>query len=206
MAAEAIAFGGSVVLIAALAMRAAASISQAGDGWLALAALVAAVLSADFLSGLLHWFCDTFFEEDSPLIGPFVIHGFREHHRDPKAIVRHGFLEANGSNFFVVLPALAGGAMNGGGAVFADSFVVFLSIAVMATNQLHKWAHADRVPPSVAWLQRNRLVLRPDEHARHHAPPYAGTYCVTTGWLNHVLDPLAFFTRLERLARRRVVR
>jgi hypothetical protein len=101
---------------------------------------------------------------------------------------------------------LAAGALNDrGDAGFAESFLVFLSIAVMATNQLHKWAHADRVPRAVVWLQRKRLILPPDHHARHHAPPYAGAYCVTTGWLNHILDPLAFFPRLEGLARRRVV-
>ncbi|KAF0241984.1 MAG: fatty acid [Planctomycetota bacterium] len=38
---------------------------------------------ADFATGLAHWFCDTFFEEDTPVLGPLLIRSFREHHRDP---------------------------------------------------------------------------------------------------------------------------
>ena len=34
-----------------------------------------------------------------------------------------------------------------------------LAGCVLVTNQIHKWAHLDEVPPSVRWLQDHRLVL-----------------------------------------------
>jgi plasmanylethanolamine desaturase len=55
-------------------------------------AVAAGYLAADLASGLVHWFCDRFFEQDTPLIGRVLIHPFREHHREPRAMVRHGFL------------------------------------------------------------------------------------------------------------------
>jgi plasmanylethanolamine desaturase len=61
--------------------------------------LAAGYLLADLLTGLVHWFCDTFFDEATPLIGPGLIAPFREHHRDPLLMTRHGFLELTGSSF-----------------------------------------------------------------------------------------------------------
>ena len=66
-----------------------------------------AYAAADWASGLAHWSCDTFFEEDTPLVGPAVIQPFREHHRDPLAMTRHGFLELNGSNCLRMVVPLA---------------------------------------------------------------------------------------------------
>lgn len=40
---------------------------------LAPAALLLGYLAADILSGTVHWFCDTFFSEDTPLIGQVLI-------------------------------------------------------------------------------------------------------------------------------------
>ena len=64
-------------------------------------------VAADLASGLLHWFCDRFFEEDSPLIGAVLIHPFREHHRDPLAMTHHGFLELTGNTCLGLAPILA---------------------------------------------------------------------------------------------------
>jgi len=46
------------------------------------AALLGAV-AADLASGVVHWACDTFFAEDTPVIGRALIFPFREDHRDP---------------------------------------------------------------------------------------------------------------------------
>ena len=47
--------------------------------WLATGFLVGYLL-ADLLSGTVHWFCDSFFAPDTPLIGRSIIHPFRDHH------------------------------------------------------------------------------------------------------------------------------
>jgi len=46
----------------------------------------------DFVSGILHWACDTWGEFTTPIVGPSLIRGFRMHHLDPQDITRHGFI------------------------------------------------------------------------------------------------------------------
>jgi hypothetical protein len=60
------------------------------------AGLVLGVLSADLLTGVIHWACDTWGDEETPLLGPGLIYSFREHHRDPLAMLDHDWVEVNG--------------------------------------------------------------------------------------------------------------
>ena len=172
--------------------------------WLLPLALLAGYLCADLFSGVVHWVADTWFEEDAPLLGPLLIRPFREHHRDPGAIARHGPLEVSGNNALVCLPVLAalcwGPAPDAGAlaAVGLQSLLLATTAGVLLTNQFHKWAHAERVPRFAAWLQRRGLILAAESHAEHHRNPDR-RYCVTSGWWNAPLDALGVFPALERL-------
>jgi len=161
--------------------------------------LVAGYAAADLVSGLAHWFCDQFLEEDTPLIGRAVIRPFREHHREPLAMTRHGFFELTGNSCLGLAPVLGLAAGSRPGAL-VDAFVLAFAGGVAATNLLHKWAHATEAPRVVRWLQRRRLVLAPSAHAAHHRRGHAGAYCVTTGWLNPLADRLRLFDRLAQVA------
>jgi hypothetical protein len=163
---------------------------------------------ADIVSGVVHWFCDTFFHEDTPVIGRAFIHPFREHHVDPLAITRHDFLEVNGNNCLALLPLLLAvwflGAPNAGDAVpalFWQSMALGFALATFATNQFHKWAHQERPSAVVRWLQGTGLVLSPAHHRQHHSAPYRQAFCITAGWLDPLLDRYRIFERIERLAR-----
>jgi hypothetical protein len=173
---------------------------------IALAAPLGLVL-ADLASGVVHWLADTWFEPATPVVGRLVIAPFREHHRDPDAIVRHGFLEVTGNNALVCVPGLA--------ALLAwplaeervdlwpallEATALATAAAVGATNHLHRWAHAARAPRAVAWLQRHAFVLSPGRHAVHHLE-LDRAYCVATGWLNPLLDKSRLFPALERSLR-----
>ena len=80
--------------------------------------------------------------------------------------------------------------------------ILLFTLAIALTNLFHRWAHAARVPPLVARLQRSGLVLSPARHALHHSGAHDRAYCVTTGWLNRPLDAIGFFAALERAVRR----
>src|SRR5262245_4495015 len=84
------------VLLALLAVRTAGPLWQAP--WTFLGALVAAMLVADLLSGLVHWGADTWGTVETPLLGGSLIRSFREHHVNPKSITHHDFIEANGNS------------------------------------------------------------------------------------------------------------
>ncbi|HZR83791.1 MAG TPA: fatty acid desaturase CarF family protein [Candidatus Binatia bacterium] len=164
---------------------------------------------ADVVSGVVHWIGDTFFDEKTPVIGAAFVRPFREHHRDPRAITRHGFLEVNGNNCLALLPLLVPTWLLGGGsgpdvhvpAAWFQAMAVSFAVATFGTNQFHKWAHLESAPRWVGWLQASRLILSPSHHARHHAPPHRRSYCVTVGWTNPLLDAIAFFERAERAVR-----
>jgi ubiquitin-conjugating enzyme E2 variant len=133
-------------------------------------------------------------------VGKAFIRTFREHHVDEKAITRHDFVETNGSNCAVALPALIGAlflpvAPGNRGARLGASYVASLVFFVFMTSQIHKWSHMDQPPRAIAWLQAVRLILHPVHHAVHHTAPFNRYYCITAGWLNPVLTRPA----LERM-------
>jgi ubiquitin-conjugating enzyme E2 variant len=201
---EAASIATAALLLGVLVWRLAQTFVAVRDFGLLLAAAAAGLLAADFASGAAHWFCDTFFEEDTPLIGRRLIAPFREHHRDPLAMTRHGFLEMNGNNCLALVPLLALAVLLWPAAPatpsgrFAAFFVACFFLSTVATNRFHGWAHDPAPPAAVRWLQERGLILAPKRHGRHHAAPYAQAFCVTNGWLNPLLDGLGFFHAAER--------
>lgn len=171
--------------------------------WLVPGAALVGFLAADFVSGCVHWIADTYFDPTTPVLGPLLVEPFRDHHRDPEEITRHGFLELLGNNALATLPLGVGLLLWGGpgsslAAQALHAVVCGLAAALFATNALHCWAHSAAPPTLVAWLQRHRLVLSPEMHRRHHDGGHDRSYCVTSGWLNPLLDRLYFFARIER--------
>lgn len=201
----ALAVGGC--LFVAVGLRLAAALSSPASVAAAAAGLVLGYLAADLLSGTVHWFCDTFFSEETPWIGRSVIRPFRDHHRHPEGIVGYRILDQDGTAYFLNAPLLLLLWRRGMPEPDAQLWVLACGAALgfalgsFGTNLFHKWAHAERVPPGVRWLQRRRLILSPAAHAAHHRS-YTGGYCVTTGWLNPVLDRFDLFGRLARGVRR----
>jgi hypothetical protein len=180
-----------------------------GDLWLAPILLILAYLAADFLSGFVHFLADNFGSYDTPILGPNFIEPFREHHVDPKGIVGHDFVDANGNNSLATLPFMLFvwivvpletwyyGYLFG-------TFFVFLCLAAFLTNQFHKWAHMDEPPALVGWLQARGMILSQEHHDIHHESPYDTYYCITAGFWNPLLDRIRFYERTERLIRRSV--
>ncbi len=97
----------SCALFATLLTRVALSLAAGTSAWLVLPAFLLGYLLADMLSGTAHWICDTFFEEDTPVIGQLVIRPFREHHVYPQRITLYRFIEQDTMSFLLMLPPLA---------------------------------------------------------------------------------------------------
>jgi plasmanylethanolamine desaturase len=175
--------------------------------WLGLAiaaAVLAGFIAADFVSGLVHFAADTYGDENTPLLGPNFIKPFRDHHTDPKGITRHDFVEINGNNCIVCLPA----GLCAYYGLAADTnpysalgllFVASMLLCVFLTNQFHRWAHEDEPPLFVTKLQAWNLVLPRDHHDVHHVAPHDKYYCITVGWLNPILYHLRFFEAIRRV-------
>ena len=158
-------------------------------------------------SGVVHWLADRHFDPETPILGSLLIAPFREHHRAPDAITQHGFLEVTGNNALVTLPLalalLVHPAPAGSHAwLLVHLTLIALAASVFATNPIHRWAHLETPPGWVRLLQRGGLVLSPEAHAEHHGPRHDRAYCVTSGWLNPLLDRVGFFRALDRAVER----
>ncbi len=171
--------------------------------WMIPLAFVLGVLCADFATGAVHWFCDRFFDETTPVLGQALIRPFREHHVDPQGMVRHGLLELHGNSAIPVIAVLGAANLSESspaspGGVALQLWLFSLCASSMATNQFHRWAHAPSVPGPVRWLQRHGVILSPERHALHHGGRFDRSYCMTSGWMNPLLDRIDFFGRIER--------
>jgi hypothetical protein len=171
-----------------------------GQAGLAALCSVAGLCLADVISGLVHWAADTYGHPKLPIFGGFV-RTFREHHADQADITRHDFVETNGDVCVFSLPVHLGLLL-----VVEDPFALSgifgVFIASYMNSQIHKWAHSADRPWLVRALQSARLFLSPLHHSNHHRGPHLTHYCITSGWMNPLLDSLGFFRKIERFLRR----
>lgn len=178
-------------------------------GWLSLAVVIVvgvpvAWVLADLVSGLVHWFADTYGSDDTPLFGPWLIKPFRQHHQYARDICTHNLVLTIGNSCTVAAPFQAGllylllsdEDVSFTKAAFSFVFNLF-AMAMVATNVLHKWAHSEKTNWAISRLQRTRVFLSPAHHHLHHTQPFDSNYCITNGWLNPLLERIRFFRSLE---------
>jgi len=174
------------------------------DGlWSILLAIPLGIVGGDLVSGVVHWFADTYFTEETPIIGRSLVKPFRLHHIYPRDICTHNLVVIAGNSCILAVPVLGLCLYllwllpESGWLAFKVVWVSVLAITTVATNQFHKWAHQEGPSPLTRWLQRTRLVLNPSHHEKHHTAPFNVHYCITNGWLNPLLNKIKFFRRLE---------
>ena len=175
--------------------------------WLALLAIPLSLVLGDLVSGLVHWAADTYFSEDTPIIGSSLVKPFRQHHLYPRDICTHDLVTTVGNVCILAVPVLAVCISllwlweDSSWLAFIILCIALMSLATVLTNQFHKWAHQEAPSRFVRLLQWTRLVLRPDHHQIHHTKPFNMHYCITNGWLNPLLNKINFFRRLEATLR-----
>lgn len=196
---ETAALAAAAGLLAGLAVQFSAAL---GARWWLAPVLLLAAAAADFVSGLVHWFADTWGSERMPVLGPRLLRPFRVHHLNPGDLLERNFIDTNGDVAFGALPFLAGALLVPLEEEFLQALAVFLGgfgACALPTNQIHKWAHHPDPPAPVRWLQHLGLILGHTGHDQHHCAPHATHYCITTGWCNRPLSAIGFFPALEWL-------
>ena len=177
-----------------------------GLSWLVLPALFLGYLLADFITGTIHWFCDTFFDEETPVIGNFIIYSFREHHSHPLLITKDKFIEQDTTSFFIFMPFLYFATfteisyLNSPNSIYGHFILIGVCIGTFCTNLFHKWAHQRNQNFIIKKMQKSGLILNPNSHKKHHVDHSKG-YCVTSGLMNPILDYVKFYPNLERFIR-----
>ncbi len=174
--------------------------------FLFISSLFLGYILADFFTGAVHWFCDSFFSEKTPVIGNLIINPFREHHLYPLLITQDKFIEQDTTSFFLFMPFLyhavfiKNNYLENPNMIHIHFLLVGLCIGTFCTNLFHKWAHQNNENFIILRLQRLGLILSYDNHKKHHNN-HSKSYCVTSGILNPILDHLKFFPKMEQVIR-----
>ena len=161
--------------------------------WYWVGYILTAWLTADFLTGLFHWFEDRYAKTYWPIFGPLVAAPNELHHSEPRAFLRGSYWDRNNTT---MIPCLLIAAWLGYQELWWGMLVgIFASQA----NQLHAWTHQGSVPRPVKILQETGILQNARHHARHHISPYATHFCVMSSWLNPLFDSIGFWRWLEKI-------
>jgi len=182
-----------------LFLLAAYSAFQGLSLFLAIIVLVVGWMVGDFLSGMVHWLFDTYFSEKTPIIGQSFVRPFREHHSDQNEICSHGFITMVGNTCIAATPLIIISLLYADDNPVLSLLSSFVLLSSVLTNMMHRFAHQAKRSVVVRSLQKLHLILTPEHHSKHHSRPYTSHYCITTGWMNPILERLDFFPRLEQL-------
>ena len=150
------------------------------------------ILLADFLSGVIHWSTDTYFDE---LSFKRVICIAREHHFNPHNIVHYGYrdyaafgswpsLFLAGPFLLVSISILPLSTISHTIAVVFCSVAACLHFAVYTHRMGHRWS-SNFV---IRYLQKRDVLHSPKHHVVHHESPHLIRYCAFTGWANWFCD------------------
>ena len=162
-----------------------------------LGCILASLLIADFITGIMHWAEDTWLAPGkSKLLDAYVVADNIDHHRHPGKIRAGNYWATNR-----VCITLAGVATVVLLLFHVTLWEPYLIVALLSqSNQVHLWAHTSQPPRPVAWLQRIGMLQSTKHHAAHHKNPYASRFCTMTGYLNPILDRAGFWRALESIA------
>jgi len=159
---------------------------------MSLATILACVLVADFVTGLVHWWEDTYADPAWPWPwGLLVAQPNIAHHEHP---TRFTMSDVWQRNYLTVVPAAITGAACGW---FGWWPVALTLVLASLGNEVHAWSHQPHPHRLVRVIQDAGLVQSPRQHARHHKPPYDRYYCTLTNVVNALLEPLRFWRGLE---------
>ena len=152
-------------------------------------------LAADFISGIGHWFEDTYLEPGSyRLLNDLVIYGNIEHHRNPNGITKGTYLSTNSVTIGLSLLMVLIGVL-----ILHTVLWQYYLVAIFVShiNQVHVWSHSYKTYTIVKLLQKIGLFQSVKHHSLHHKKPYLVKYCILTEYLNPLLDYVKFWRCLE---------
>ncbi len=157
--------------------------------------IFAGVIVADIVSGVVHWFEDTYGDPDWPIIGKSVIEPNIIHHSDPMKFTRAPFWKRNRAVAPIFALALLGVVLAGA----FNAFTLSMLIAGALASECHRWAHLpkERVPRIVRALQHVGVLQSTAHHWSHHRHGFNTHYCTVTNVTNPFLDGLRVFRLIE---------
>lgn len=161
-----------------------------------LATIILCVLIADFITGLVHWWEDTYGLPTWPVLGPAVIKDNIDHHLHPSEIGSMGGIVYRNYQTWLLASVLVLVLH-----LLDVAYWPFVLTACVASfgNEIHTWTHRKSPSKLVRLLQDCDLIHTPQQHAKHHKPPYDTYFCTITNVVNPLLEVIDFWRRVEWL-------
>ena len=157
--------------------------------------VIITILGADLFTGFIHWLEDTFWTEETPFIGKWLIQPNELHHRKPSAFLAKNWWQSCYDAVLVGVMIL----------LIADllhrlnwELWLFVLVSINAT-QVHKFSHRaqTKLPPIIRFMQKIRIIQNSRHHVKHHIGDNNSHYCLITPVLNPILDRTHFWKFME---------
>lgn len=159
------------------------------------AQILLCVLAADLLTGLAHWWEDTYGLPTWWILGPLVIEPNVQHHEQPSKFTMSTVICRNYQQVVLACVAWLVAWLAG---ILTWHWIVIGSLAA-AGNEVHAWAHRRPRWAIARLLVEMRVVQSPRQHADHHRPPFDRAFCTLTNVVNPVVDSIGMWRGLEWL-------
>jgi len=165
--------------------------------------IIAAWFIADILTGIFHWFQDSYIETSSKYEYVVALAEDNEfHHNQPAAMTKLSEWENISNSIIIGFPVAA--------LLFAvgSPVVVWLPFIFGSFgNLVHRYSHLspNNIPTVIKWMQWTGFFCSPKHHIGHHLGPNGllskqesfEKYCPMTNYMNPILDRLKFFRAIE---------
>lgn len=152
-------------------------------------------LIADFITGIIHWWEDTYGNPAWPVLGKYVVGPNLEHHKNPRSLLQGSYWSRINTSLFT---ALIVGAILWFAGIHSWSMIVCLLFSSQG-NEIHAIAHrTDKENGKfLIFLQKTGLIQKRKTHGWHHKAPYDTNFCVMTEFVNPILNRINFWMKLE---------
>jgi ubiquitin-conjugating enzyme E2 variant len=164
--------------------------------------IIIGFLLADFITGIFHWFEDTYLDYciNIPLLST-VSKDNALHHYFPRSIIGYSYFENIQISLYLVIIIA--------GIIFICNkkfmlrynylFIVFFFFSTIA-NVIHRYSHMRECENHVVitLLQKTGILCSHEHHSIHHVNSDE-RYCVITEFNNAILDRLYFWRALENI-------
>lgn len=154
-------------------------------------------LAADFITGMVHWWEDTYGNPSWKVIGKYVVEPNLVHHKQPNKLLEGSYWTRINTSFFAA--AIIGTVLWLIG-LHSWQILVCLLFCVQG-NEIHAMSHRpDRgTSPLTRFLQKTGLFQSKKMHRWHHKAPYETNFCIMSDFVNPILNKIGFWRKLESL-------
>ncbi|MBX9923616.1 MAG: fatty acid desaturase family protein [Rhabdochlamydiaceae bacterium] len=154
-------------------------------------------IAADFISGIVHWWEDTYGNPNWPIIGKYIVKPNLIHHKEPNKMLEKPYWRR-------ISTSLITGVIIG--VIFwltgLHSWQIFVCLLfAIHGNQIHAMTHRpDHLNGKVIiFLQKTGILQSKKAHRWHHKAPYETNFCVMSDFTNPILNKIEFWKKLERM-------